>query len=53
MKGAAGDSVDLADATGTTGWTQSGTLSYESLTFKTWNHTSLATVHVQQGITVI
>ena len=53
VKGAAGDSVDLADATGTTGWTQSGTLSYESLTFKTWNHTSLATVYVQQGMTVI
>ena len=53
VKGAAGDSVDLADAAGTTGWTQSGTLSYESLTFKTWNHTSLATVYVQQRMTVI
>lgn len=53
VKGAAGDSVDLADATGTTCWTQSGTLSYESLIFNTWNHTSLATVYVQQGMTVI
>jgi hypothetical protein len=53
VKGAAGDSVDLFDAAGTTGWTQSGTLSYESLTFNTWNHTSLATVYVQQGMAVI
>lgn len=53
VKGAAGDSVDLFDAAGTTGWTQSGTLSYESLIFNTWNHTSLATVYVQQGMAVI
>ena len=53
VKGATGDSVDLFDAAGTTGWTQSGTLSYESLIFNTWNHTSLATVYVQQGMAVI
>jgi hypothetical protein len=54
VKGGTGDSVDLADATGTTGWTQSGTLSFESATYNTWNHnTSLATVYVQQNVSVV
>ena len=53
VKGATGDSVDLFDAAGTTGWTQSDTLSYESLIFNTWNHTSFATVYVQQNVSVV
>jgi hypothetical protein len=53
VKGAAGDSVDLADGNLTTGWTQSGTLVFESATYNTYNHTSFATVYVQQGMSVV
>ena len=53
VKGATSDSVDLTDATGTTGWTQSGTQIVDGLTFNIWNHTSLATVYVQQNVSVV
>ena len=53
VKGATGDSVDLFDAAGTTGWTQSGTLSFEIAIYNTWNHTSFATVYVQQNVSVV
>ena len=54
VKGAAGDSVDLADGSGFTGWTKlAGTVSLESGTYNTWNHTSFATVYVQTNITSV
>jgi hypothetical protein len=54
VKGAAGDVVDLADSSGTAGWTQNGTLTFESITYNAWHHdTSLATVYAQQGMSVI
>jgi hypothetical protein len=36
-----------------TKWTQNGTLRYESATFNIWNHTTLAMVYVQQGMSVV
>jgi len=55
VKGAAGDVLDLADGTGTTGWTQSvGAWVNGGVTYDAWNHnTSLATVYAQQGMSVI
>jgi hypothetical protein len=53
VKGNAGDTVDLADAAGTTGWTQAASsATIDSALYQVWNHTSLATVYVQTGVLV-
>ena len=53
VKGNAGDTVDLADAAGTTGWTQaSANATIDSASYQVWNHSSLATVYVQTGVLV-
>ena len=53
VKGNAGDTVDLADAAGTTGWTQAlANATIDSASYQVWNHTSLATVYVQTGVLV-
>jgi hypothetical protein len=53
VMGNSGDSVDLADSTGTTGWTQGTNLSVGGVTCAVWNNnTSLATVYVQTGVVV-
>jgi hypothetical protein len=53
VKGNAGDTVDLADGTGTTGWTQAtANATIDSTPYQVWNHTSLATVYVQTGVLV-
>ena len=54
VKGDAGDTLDLADGTGTTGWTQSGTQAIDSVTYNAWNHnTTLATLYVAPSMSVI
>jgi hypothetical protein len=55
VKGNAGDTVDLADGTGTTGWTKSSTaVVLESTSYEVWNHqTSLASLYVQNGVAVL
>jgi hypothetical protein len=53
VKGNAGDTVDLADGTGTTGWTQAtANATIDSALYQVWNHTSWATVYVQTGVVV-
>ncbi|CAN1521639.1 FG-GAP repeat [Burkholderiaceae bacterium] len=54
VKGNAGDTVDLADATGTAGWTLAGSnVALEGVNYAVWNHdTSKATVYVQTGVVV-
>jgi hypothetical protein len=54
VKGNTGDAVDLDDGSGTTGWTQAGTQTIDSVTYDAWNHnTSLATLYVAPSISVI
>jgi hypothetical protein len=55
VKGNAGDSVDLADGTGTSGWTKSSTaVVLESTSYDVWNHqTSLASLYVQNSVAVL
>ncbi|MDM7943567.1 MAG: Ig-like domain-containing protein, partial [Hydrogenophaga sp.] len=55
IKGNAGDQVDLADGTGTSGWTQGSAVSLESLSYQVWSHnTALATLYVQNtGVLVV
>ena len=54
VKGNAGDQLDLADASGTTGWTQQGTTTLNSASYQVWSHdTSLATVYVAAAMAVI
>ncbi|OYU12070.1 MAG: hypothetical protein CFE38_09825 [Comamonadaceae bacterium PBBC1] len=55
VKGNAGDQVDLADGTATSGWTQGNAVSLESVTYQLWNHnTALATLYVQNnGVLVV
>jgi hypothetical protein len=54
VMGNAGDTVDLADGTGTTGWSKAGSnATIETLSYQVWNHTSLATLYVQQGVAVL
>lgn len=54
IKGNSGDQVDLADGTGTTGWTQAASASLNSVSYDVWNHnTVLATVYVQSGVLVV
>ena len=49
-----GDTVDLADGTGTVGWTSAAAVVIEGLNYIPWNHTGdLATLYVQQGVAVI
>jgi hypothetical protein len=54
VMGNAGDTVDLADGTGTTGWSKAGSnATIETLSYQVWNHTSLATLYVQTGLVVL
>jgi hypothetical protein len=54
VKGDAGDTLDLADGAGTTGWTQSGTQVIDSVTYNAWNHdASFATLYVAPSMSVI
>jgi hypothetical protein len=49
-----GDAVDLADGTGTTGWTKGKLVTVNSVSCYAWtNNTSLVTVYVQSGMEVI
>ncbi|WP_146100146.1 FG-GAP-like repeat-containing protein [Limnohabitans sp. TS-CS-82] len=54
VKGNAGDTVDLADGSGTTGWTHTATnATIDSLSYEVWNHdTSKATLYIQTGVVV-
>ena len=53
VKGDAGDQVDLADGTGTTGWTQGTSVTLNAEAYQVWNHdTSLATVYVHSAVIV-
>ncbi len=53
VTGQAGDTLDLADATGTTGWTHGTATTLNNVLYDVWNHnTSLATVYVNQGVLV-
>jgi hypothetical protein len=53
VKGDAGDTVDLADGTGTTGWTQATAVTINLVSYEVWNHdTSKATLYVQTGVVV-
>ena len=42
VKGTTGDSIDLADATGTTGWTISGTIDRDGATYNAWGQFCMA-----------
>jgi hypothetical protein len=55
VKGNAGDTVDLADGSGTAGWTKSSTaVVLESTSYEVWNHqTSLVSLYVQNGVAVL
>jgi hypothetical protein len=54
VKGDAGDTVNLADGTGTTGWTAGSAATIDTVSYAVWNHdTSLATVYVQTGVVVV
>jgi large repetitive protein len=55
VNGNAGDKVDLADGSGTTGWTQAANpVSIDSLSYVVWNHsTALATLYVQSDVLVV
>jgi hypothetical protein len=51
-----GDQVDLADGTGTTGWTQRSDVTLTGTyagTYAVWDHTSLATIYVSSAVSVI
>jgi hypothetical protein len=53
VTGQAGDTLDLADAIGTTGWTHGTSTTLNNVLYDVWNHnTSLATVYVNQGVLV-
>jgi hypothetical protein len=53
VKGNAGDQVDLADGTGTTGWSKGLAVSIDGQLYDPWNNNaSLATVYVQAGVLV-
>ncbi|OYU11517.1 MAG: hypothetical protein CFE38_11490 [Comamonadaceae bacterium PBBC1] len=53
VTGQAGDTLDLADATGTIGWTHGTATTLNNVLYDVWNHnTSLATVYVNQGVLV-
>jgi hypothetical protein len=53
VKGDAGDTLDLADATGTSGWTHGTATTLGGVSYEVWNHnTSLATVYVNQAVVV-
>jgi hypothetical protein len=54
VMGNAGDTLDLADGTGTTGWTHpAANVTIDGVSYAVWNHTSLATVYVNTAMTVI
>ena len=55
VKGDTGDAVDLADGSGTTGWTPAGTQqTIDSVAYNVWSHnTSLVTLYVAPSISVI
>lgn len=53
IKGAVGDTVDLASSANTADWTQAGTLTYNTTIYDVWNHDlSRATIYIQQGVLV-
>jgi hypothetical protein len=53
VTGNGGDTLDLADATGVTGWTHGTATTLGGVSYEVWNHnTSLATVYVNQAVVV-
>ena len=54
VMGNSGDKVDLADGSGTAGWTKaSANATIDGLSYQVWNcNTNLATVYVQTGVVV-
>jgi hypothetical protein len=54
VMGNAGDKVDLADGTGTSGWSKATNTTIDTVSYQVWNNTtSLATIYVQKDVTVI
>jgi hypothetical protein len=57
IKGNAGDTVDLADSTGTTGWLKGSDWNYDGVAYDAWyvntNIPGQVTIFVQQGMAVI
>lgn len=54
INGTAADTVDLADSTGTTGWTKGSTVMNGGITYDIWNHnTAAAHLLIQQSVQVI
>jgi hypothetical protein len=52
--GNAGDTLDLADGAGTTGWTQGSNATIGATSYAVWNHdSSLATVYAAIALSVI
>lgn len=54
VMGNAGDKVDLADGTGTSGWSKAANTTIDTVSYQVWNHTtSLATIYVRKDVSVI
>jgi len=53
VQGNAGDTLDLADGSGTAGWTKGSTVNIGSIDYDVWNHNNaLATLYVTPSISV-
>ncbi len=54
IEGNSGDTLDLLDGSGTSGWNSSGEVTILGVNYKVWNHTSLAlTLYVNPDVAVI